>query len=222
MTIVELNEWIPSEQFVLKKDNVSDAFLGVFYAKFPSSALGHHGTLLRLMSAEEEEKGKVMYSVSLQRNRVMSIKKSFLDANGNKVETVQIEEISTSYKWLNSDTYTGIWFIVKYGYIALGILDEHNLSNPLLRWRDSRTPYDIGVAGLTSEGSAVFYGVDCPLINKRSFHPSQTCASDSDCVDIPNTQCIRESEPLILPGTTLNLLTCQCSDGFEPIPDPYR
>ena len=23
-------------------------------------------------------------------------------------------------------------------------------------------------------------------------------------------------------GTTLRLLTCECADGFEPIPDPYR
>ena len=26
----------------------------------------------------------------------------------------------------------------------------------------------------------------------------------------------------LLLGTTLRLLTCECADGFEPIPDPYR
>ena len=26
----------------------------------------------------------------------------------------------------------------------------------------------------------------------------------------------------LLPGTTLRLLTCECADGYEPIPDPYR
>lgn len=82
MTVVELNEWIPSEQFVLKNDNITAGLMGVFYAKFPSSALGHHGILVRLMSEEEEEKGKVMYSITLQRNRVMTIKKSFLDSQG--------------------------------------------------------------------------------------------------------------------------------------------
>ena len=72
---------------------------------------------------------------------------------------------------LYSDTYTGLWFLVKYGYIAFGILDEHTLINPMMSWRDPMTPYDVSVAGLTSMGSAVFYGVDCPLINKPTFYP---------------------------------------------------
>ena len=121
-----------------------------------------------------------------------------------------------------SDTYTGIWIFVKYGYIAIGILDEHTLNNPMLQWKDSRTPYNVGVLGLTSEGSAVFYGVDCPLIYKVTFYPSNTCTKDLDCESIPNTRCIREPEPLTLPGTTFRLLTCDCNDGFEPIPKPFR
>ena len=96
------------------------------------------------------------------------------------------------------------------------------LGNSLMRWRDPLNPYDVKVVGLTSEGSAVFYAVDCPLINRRSFYPAQTCLSDSDCGQIPNTNCAREQIAQILPGTTLKLLTCQCLDGFEPIPDPYR
>ena len=93
-----------------------------------------------------------MYTISLQRNRVMTISKSFIDATENRRENVQLEEISNSYKWLNSDTYTGLWFLVKYGYIAFGILDEHTLNNPMMRWRDPMTPYDVSVAGLTSIG----------------------------------------------------------------------
>ena len=58
MTVVELDEWIPSEQFAMKKDNITDALFGVIYAKFPSSALGHHGILIRLLSSNEETKGK--------------------------------------------------------------------------------------------------------------------------------------------------------------------
>ena len=57
----------------------------------------------------------------------MTLSKSFLDSSENRDEIVQLEEISNSYKWLNSDTYTGLWFLVKYGYIAFGILDEHTL-----------------------------------------------------------------------------------------------
>ena len=122
-----MDEWIPTEQFPLKKDNITDAYFGVIYAKFPSSALGHHGILIRLLSSDEQTKGNVMYTLSLQRNRVMTLSKSFLDSTENRDEIVQLEEISNSYKWLNSDTYTGLWFLVKYGYIAFGILDEHTL-----------------------------------------------------------------------------------------------
>jgi hypothetical protein len=45
----------------------------------------------------------------------------------------------------------------------------------MMRWRDTRTPYDVTVAGLTSKGSAVFYGVDCPMINKPTFYPRYLC-----------------------------------------------
>ena len=31
------------------------------------------------------------------------------------------------------------------------------------------------MAGLTSKGSAVFYGVDCPMINKPTFYPRYLC-----------------------------------------------
>ena len=65
-----------------------------------------------------DPKGNVMYSISLQRNRVMTISKSFVDSTENRRENVQLEEISNSYKWLNSDTFTGLWFLVKYGYIG--------------------------------------------------------------------------------------------------------
>ena len=58
--------------------------------------------------------------------------------------------------------------------------------------------------------------------NKVLFHCSNTCTDHSDCEEIPNTKCLREDEPNIMTGTTLRLLTCECADGFEPIPDPYR
>ena len=95
--------------------------MGVIYAKFPRTALGHHGILIRLLSENENDKGNTMYSITLQRNRVMTIKKSFLNSLGKQRNNVHLEEISQSYKWLNSDTYTGIWFLVKYGYISLGM-----------------------------------------------------------------------------------------------------
>lgn len=124
MTVVELDEWIPSEQFKLEKDNITEALVGVVQAKLPNSALGHHGLIIRLMSEKENEKGNLMYTISMQRNRVMTIKKSFLDFQGERRENVQAEEVSQSYKWLNSNTYTGVWFLVKYGYIAIGKLTQ--------------------------------------------------------------------------------------------------
>lgn len=160
-----------------------------------------------------------MYTISLQRNRVMTIRKSFLDNANQKLETVQIERLSNTYKWLNGESYTGIWLLVKYGYIAVGIVDENTVRNPLMAWRDdSSAPYDVGVAGLTSEGSAVFYGVDCPVINKLTFYPKGVCSSDQDCKDIPFTICKREDEPEIAPNTTISFLTCRCEDGYEKIP----
>ena len=77
----------------------------------------------RLMSKNDDTKGDTMYSISLRRNRVISIRKSFIEVlKGPEegTENIQKEEVSTSYKWINSETYTGIWFMIKYGYIAIG------------------------------------------------------------------------------------------------------
>ena len=49
-----------------------------------------------------------MYTISLKRNRVISITKSFVDSRQSRTETIQKEEVSTSYKWINSESYTGI------------------------------------------------------------------------------------------------------------------
>ena len=108
MTVVELNEWIPYEQFPLKKDNITDTYLGIIQAKLPNSALGHHGLVIRLMNEKPSEKGQTMYTICLKRNRVISISKSFVDSRQSRTETVQKEEVSTSYKWINSESYTGI------------------------------------------------------------------------------------------------------------------
>lgn len=108
MTVVELNEWIPYEQFPLKKDNITDTYLGIIQAKLPNSALGHHGLVIRLMNEKPSEKGQTMYTISLKRNRVISITKSFVDSRQSRTETIQKEEVSTSYKWINSESYTGI------------------------------------------------------------------------------------------------------------------
>ena len=47
MTVVELDEWIPYEQFEMKQDEITDTYLGVVQVKLPNSALGHHGVLIR-------------------------------------------------------------------------------------------------------------------------------------------------------------------------------
>jgi hypothetical protein len=90
-----------------------------------------------------------------------------------------------------------------------------------MAWRDLMTPYDVSVAGLTSEGSAIFYGVDCPVMNPLTFYPKGACSRDSNCNSVYNTECRREENPVIAANTTISLLTCQCQDGFEPIPSKF-
>ena len=108
MTVVELDEWVPLEQFEMKRDNITDTYMGMVYIKLPNSALGHHGPIIRLMSNKEDDKGDYMYTLALKRNRVISLSKSFVNANQNRQESLQKEEVSTSYKWINSESYTGM------------------------------------------------------------------------------------------------------------------
>ena len=56
-----------------------------------------------------------MYTITLYKNRQMSILKSFLDSAGNQKEIVQVTQTSDSFKWLSSLTYTGFWVVFKSG-----------------------------------------------------------------------------------------------------------
>ena len=58
---------------------------------------------------------QVMYTITLYKNRQMSILKSFTDSNGDQKEIAQVVQISDSFKWLSSLTYTGFWFLYKQG-----------------------------------------------------------------------------------------------------------
>lgn len=42
-------------------------------------------------------------------------------------------------------------------YISMGILDEHDMDNPLLNWTDPNPLRKVDTMGFTAVGSAVFY-----------------------------------------------------------------
>lgn len=71
---------------------------------------------------------KLMYTITLYKNRQITILKSFLDSSGEQREIVQIVQLSDSFKWLSHLSYTGFWIIYKQGLVKNVVLDSMQLT----------------------------------------------------------------------------------------------
>lgn len=113
------------------------------------------------------------------------------------------------------------------------------LIEPVILWNDTlrEGPRDVTYFGLTTEQSSASFGVNCDVPN---LHFPDTCVTDSDCKDFPNTICRNEPVNVGLdPGTRdipfdeweprdSLLKSCFCKKGHVRIPqskgcyDPIR
>ena len=122
--------------------------------------------------------------------------------------------------------------------ITLGLIGDE-LIEPVIIWNDTlrEGPRDVKYFGLTTDQSSATFGVNCDVPN---LHFPDTCVTDEDCEEFPNTVC--KNVPVnkgLDPGTrnvpfkdweprdTL-LKSCFCRAGHVRIPqskgcyDPIR
>ena len=136
--------------------------------------------------------------------------------------------------------YQGFWVAVRNGIdISLGLIGD-KIIDPLANYSDiiregPDNPYYFGLT--VSETSSAKFGVNCEM---PGLHFTDTCVSDEDCEEFPNTVC--QAEPVNTgldpgtrrlpfsswePGDTL-LRSCWCKAGHVRIPqsagcyDPIR
>ena len=97
-------------------------------------------------------------------------------------------------------------------FISIGVMDENTVEFPVLAWRDPTPFAGIDTAGLTAEGSAVFYRYMCAL---GSTLTDGVCFDDGDCRHLANTACTARR---FGNESTVAFQSCQCLAGYQVIP----
>jgi len=238
---INADEWIPDTLIPLAFDRASETKVGVFYTKFSEKLGNNDHVIVRLLNKAKQN--LTMYSVKLFRVGTVSIHISKLEAprNGGTF-TRQDGKKASQNAVINLDKskYQGFWISVKDGIeVSVGRIGD-KLIDSIANYTDviREGPDDPYYFGLTTpETTSAYFGVNCDM---PGLHFDDTCVTDDDCVDFPETVCHAEPinnglDPGIrrLPfekwkeGDTL-LKSCWCKEGHLRIPqsegcyDPIR
>lgn len=94
---------------------LSSKFFSDFSINFriPSSAGDDDGILLRLLSSNDP--GQNMYFVKILKNRRVVMGRSILDAGAEMTNNFQVDNTSSTIKWLEKEEYTGFWLVYNLG-----------------------------------------------------------------------------------------------------------
>ncbi len=235
---IAAEEWLPRILVPLTFDRASETKVGVFYAKFKTYNSNNDHVIVRLI--DKRKSNSTMYSIKLFRVGTVSISVSKLEAdNFGEVQQRELRKESVNNAINITDTrYNGFWFTVKNEEITLGLIGDQ-LIEPMILWNDTlrEGPRDVTFFGLTTDQASASFGVNCDVPN---LHFADTCVTDEDCKDFPNTVC--RNEPVnrgLDPGTRDEpfeewedrdslLRSCFCKQGHVRIPqsrgcyDPIR
>ena len=235
-------EWLPNTLMPLSFDRASETKVGVFYAKFNALNGNNDHVIVRLVN--KNRSNSTMYSFKLYRVGSVSLFVSKLEpspssrnSNFNRVETRRASQ-NQGINLTDTTVHRGFWVTVKEDELALGMIGDQ-LIEPVLIYNDTlrEGPRDVSYFALTTEQSVASFGVNCDV---PDLHFEDTCVSDEDCEEYPNTVCSAEpinrgldpgtrSEPFSEwePRDTL-LKSCFCAEGHMRIPlsagcyDPIR
>ena len=238
---IKSDEWVPDTLVPLAYDRASKAKVGVFYTKFSSEQGTNDYVTVRILNKMKQN--LTMYSVNLYRADRVSIHISKLDPPRNGGDYTRQDGSKASENAvldLDNSTYKGFWISVRNGIeISVGRIGD-KLIDSIANYTDviregPEDPYYFGLT--TPETTSANFGVNCDM---PGLHFDDTCVTDDDCADFPNTVCHAEPvnkglDPGIrrLPfekwkeGDTL-LKSCWCREGHIRIPqsegcyDPIR
>lgn len=235
------DEWVPDTLVPLAFDRASEAKVGVFYTKFSEKLGNNDHVTVRILNKAKQN--LTMYSVNVYRADKVSIHISKLEPSRSGGEFTQQDGNKASESAvldLDNSTYKGFWISVRNGIeVSVGRIGD-KIIDSIANYTDviREGPDDPYYFGLTTpETTSAYFGVNCDM---PGLHFDDTCVTDDDCVDFPNTVCHAEPvntglDPGIrrLPfekwkdGDTL-LKSCWCKEGHIRIPqsegcyDPIR
>ncbi len=223
-------EWLPNTLMPLSFDRASQTKVGVFYVRFTANNNNNDHVIVRLVG--DNRSNSTMYSIKLYSVGSVSIFVSKLKPN-NRGTIEQSENRQASMQdavnLTDTTSYRGFWFTVREDEITVGQIGDQ-LIDPVLMWNDTKRegPRDVTYFALTTDQSQASFGVNCDVPN---LHFEDTCVTDDDCADFPNTVCThRPVNKGLDPGTrrvpfddwetrdTL-LKSCFCQEGHLRIPE---
>ncbi len=181
-------EWLPTTLMPLSFDRASETKVGVFYVRFTADNGNNDHVIVRLVG--EDKSNRTMYSLKLYRVGSVTVSVSTLEPdNQGRLEQVddRKDTVQSAINLTDTTVYKGFWFTVRGDEIALGNIGDQ-LINPILMWNDTRRdgPRDVSYFALTTDQSQASFGVNCDV---PDLHFEDTCVSDDDCKDFPNTVC---------------------------------
>jgi len=229
---INSDEWVPDTLVPLAFDRASESKVGVFYTKLGERTGNNDHVVVRILNKAKQN--LTMYSVKLFRVGTVSIHinklepprngGSFIQQDGRKVSVNAVID-------LDKDRYQGFWISIKndveisIGRIGDKLIDSVANFTDVLREGPSEPYY----FGLTTPGStAASFGVNCDM---PGLHFEDTCVTNDDCTDFPETVC--QSMPVnkgLDPGTRSIpyekwkdgdeiLKSCWCKEGHMRIPE---
>lgn len=224
---------MPDILIPLAYDRASQTKVGVFYTKLGEKGGNNDHVVVRLVNRSKQN--LTMYSIKLFRVGSVSIHISKLETQRNGGGYVQQDGKKASFNKVVDldarDEYQGFWIsiqddiTVSVGKIGDPLIDPIGNYSDILR-EGPNEPYYFGLT--TPTGSSASFGVNCDM---PGLHFPDTCVTDNDCEDYPETVCgsrpLNEGlDPGIRPepydqwseGDTL-LKSCWCKVGRIRIPE---
>lgn len=226
------DEWVPDTLVPLAFDRASEAKVGVFFVKLGERSSNNDHVIVRILNKAKQN--LTMYSVKLFRVGTVSIHINKLEPPRTGGPFVQQDGRKSSVNAvidLDKDRYQGFWISIKNEIeISIGRIGDKlinsvaNFTDVLREGPDS--PYYFGLT--TPDGTSASFGVSCDM---PGLHFEDTCVTDQDCEEFPETKC--QATPINVgldPGTRsvpFNewsegdqlLKSCWCKSGHIRIPE---
>jgi len=229
---INSDEWVPDTLVPLAFDRASESKVGVFYTKLGDRTGNNDHVVVRILNKAKQN--LTMYSVKLFRVGTVSIHINKLESPRNGGSFIQQDGRKVSVNAvidLDKDRYQGFWISIKneveisIGRIGDKLIDSvANFTDVLREGPDE--PYYFGLT--TPAATAAYFGVNCDM---PGLHFEDTCVTNDDCTDFPETVC--QSMPVnkgLDPGTRSIpyqkwkdgdeiLKSCWCKEGHMRIPE---
>jgi len=229
---VNADEWVPDTLVPLAFDRASEAKVGVFYTKLGDRQSNNDHIIVRIL--DKNKQNLTMYSVKLFRVGAVSIHINKLEPPRNGGKFVQQDGRKTNANDvinMDKEGYQGFWISIKddieisIGKIGSTLIESVANFTDVLR-EGPENPYYFGLT--TPSQTSASFGVNCDM---PGLHFEDTCVTDDDCADFPQTVC--RSMPVnngLDPGTRALdfknwkegdelLKSCWCKAGHIRIPE---